>query len=77
MDPEHNGEENASVAYVAACPSTVANQAYIKRQLQSTMDGKPPPDYAGGLEMDETKFNGYTGHQGLSDEARAALGYNL
>jgi len=77
VDPEHNGDENASVTYVAACPSTAVNQAYIKHQLQSTRDGKPPPDYAEGLNTDETKFKGYTGHEGLSNEAKAALGYNL
>lgn len=77
VDPEHNGNENACVTYVAACPSTTANKAYVKRQLESTLAGKPPPDYADGLQLDETKFRGYTGHRDLNDEARAALGYNL
>ena len=77
VDPEHSGEENACVTYVAACPSTSVNKAYIKNQLQSTLAGKPPPDYADGLELDETKFKGYTGHQNLTDEARKALGYGL
>lgn len=77
VDPEHNGDESACAAYVAACPSTDVNKVYVKSQLQATLAGKPPPDYADGLELDETKFTGYTGHQNLTDEARAALGYNL
>lgn len=77
VDPEHNGDENASVVYIGACPSTAVNQVYIKSQLESTLTGKPPPDYAKDLSMDETNFKGYIGHQGLSSEAQAALGYNL
>ncbi|KAK4946420.1 hypothetical protein LTR10_014619 [Elasticomyces elasticus] len=77
VDPDHNGDESACVTYVAACPSTATNKAYIKSQLEYTLAGKPPPDYADGLKLDETRFSGYTGHQGLKDEARAALGYYL
>ncbi|KAK5065260.1 hypothetical protein LTR84_001098 [Exophiala bonariae] len=77
VDPDHDGDENASVIYIGSCPSTPVNQAYIKTQLQATLAGKPPPDYAEGLDTDETQFKGYVGHQGLSEEARGALGYGL
>jgi hypothetical protein len=75
VDPTYNGEnENACAIYVAKCPSTTVSQAYIKRQLQSTLAGKPPSDYASGLDTNETRFKGYVGHHGLPEEGRAALG---
>ncbi|EXJ82982.1 hypothetical protein A1O3_06799 [Capronia epimyces CBS 606.96] len=77
VDAVHNGRENASVAYIAACPKTESNIKYMKAQLQATREGRPPPDFAAGLILDERHFKGYRGHQGLSEAAKAALGYYL
>ncbi|PVH77665.1 DUF1479-domain-containing protein [Cadophora sp. DSE1049] len=77
VDAEHNGAENASVVYIAACPTTNANKAYVKRQLEEFLAGRPPPDYASDTKLDESTLDGYMGHQSLSEEAKSAFGYSL
>ena len=77
VDPEHQGASNAAVTYIAACPSTRINKAYVKDQLRATLAGRPPPDFAAVGELDETAFKGYVGHEGMSLEAKRALGYGL
>ncbi|KAL2203178.1 DUF1479-domain-containing protein [Sarocladium strictum] len=76
VDPVHEGEGDASVVYIAACPSTAKNKAYVKTQLEAALAGKPPPD-APGLEIDETKLKGYNGYDGVSEEGKAVLGFGL
>ena len=79
VDPLHKGTENAAVAYIAAVPTTRQNMDYIAKQLRCTLEGRAPPDYDDGMTneggLDERKFKGYVGHEGLSGEARRALGY--
>lgn len=77
MDSEHNGQHNASVAYVSACPTTQANTKYIKEQLASCLNGRPPPDFVTSTSLDETTLIGYKGLVGLGVDAKAALGFNL
>ncbi|KAG9252435.1 uncharacterized protein F5Z01DRAFT_690670 [Emericellopsis atlantica] len=77
VDTEHLGSNNASVAYIAACPSTPANKAYVKRQLEATLAGKPSPDYSAGNDLDETKLKGYVGLDHLTVEAKRAFGFDL
>ncbi|KAH6720823.1 hypothetical protein BKA61DRAFT_470893 [Leptodontidium sp. MPI-SDFR-AT-0119] len=77
VDSEHNGAENASVVYIAACPTTDANKVYVKSQLESFLAGRPPPDYASNTKLDESTLEGYTGHETLLIEAKMALGYGL
>ncbi|TDZ14653.1 Uncharacterized protein Cob_v012486 [Colletotrichum orbiculare MAFF 240422] len=77
VDPEHQGSENASAVYIAACPSTPNNKAYVKRQLEETRAGRPPPDYAEGNSLDERTLKGYDGLGSLSDEAKRAFGFEL
>ncbi|KAL5337422.1 hypothetical protein BJX70DRAFT_399725 [Aspergillus crustosus] len=77
VDTEHIGEDNASVAFIAACPTTRVNQAYIKKQLTATLEGRPAPDYADGNDLDETELNGYVGLDHLGEEARAAFGFSM
>ncbi|KAK7418774.1 hypothetical protein QQX98_003792 [Neonectria punicea] len=76
VDPEHNGDQDASVVYVAACPTTPKNKEYIKQQLRAALDGKGPPDCP-GLTVDETKFKGYKGFSDVSEEGKAVLGFPL
>ncbi|RMY98202.1 hypothetical protein D0862_07698 [Hortaea werneckii] len=77
VDPEHLGSQNASVVYIPACPSTPANSAYVRQQLDNILAGRPPPDFLGRL--DETTLKGYKSHKdlGLCSEARKAYGYDL
>ncbi|KAF6816748.1 DUF1479 domain protein [Colletotrichum plurivorum] len=77
VDPEHRGSENASVVYIAACPSTPSNKAYVKKQLEETRAGRPPPDHADGDGLDERSLKGYVGLEGLDDEAKRAFGFEL
>ncbi|KAM0282401.1 hypothetical protein ACHAQH_003082 [Verticillium albo-atrum] len=77
VDTEHMGKNNASVAFIAACPSTSANKAYVKKQLEAILAGKPSPDYSEGNDLDETRLKGYVGLTDLSDEAKKAFGFDL
>jgi len=77
VDTEHNGHENASVVYIAACPTTEANSKYVKKQLHAALSGQPPPDYADDSDLNETTLEGYTGYGGLREEAKRALGFYL
>ncbi|KAH6696782.1 hypothetical protein F5X68DRAFT_271941 [Plectosphaerella plurivora] len=77
VDTEHLGKDNASVVFIAACPSTPANKAYIKRQLECTLAGKPSPDYSADCHADETIFKGYVGLSRFTGDARRAFGFDL
>lgn len=77
MDPEQEGTGNASVVYIAACPTTTNNKAYVKKQLEATRAGRPAPDYAEGNDLDETTLKGYVGLDGFSAEAKRAFGFDL
>lgn len=79
VDRDHLGKTNAAVAFIAACPTTAVNKDYVKRQLLATLEGRPPSDYTEGNDnaLDETKLKGYKGLDGLSTEARKALGFEL
>ncbi len=76
VDPEHRGPHDASVAYIAACPTTRINKQYVKEQLQAALAGKPPPDSV-SLELNETTLKGYKGFDGLSEQGKTALGFHL
>ncbi|KAI0882881.1 DUF1479-domain-containing protein [Annulohypoxylon maeteangense] len=76
VDPEHNGEGDASVVYVAACPTTAINKAYIKTQLQAALLGKGPPD-SPNVDIDERNLKGYKGFVDISPEGKTVLGFDL
>jgi hypothetical protein len=77
VDPGHDGKENAAVVYVPACPTTSINKRYVKKQLERTLAGQAPPDFGDGSGTDESKYKGYKGHEGISEDARRAFGYYL
>ena len=77
VDTEHHGSNNASVVYIAACPTTETNKEYVRKQLASVQQGLPPPDYSADSDTDESKLQGYVGLDGLSTEAKAAYGFGL
>lgn len=76
VDPVHEGKGDASVVYVAACPTTPINKAYIKEQLAAALAGKSPPDST-SVTTNETTLKGYKGFDGVSDEGKTVLGFNL
>lgn len=65
------------MVYIAACPSTPSNKAYVKKQLEETRAGRPPPDHADGDGLDERSLKGYVGIEGLDDAAKRAFGFEL
>ncbi|KAG7406272.1 Uncharacterized protein YbiU [Fusarium oxysporum f. sp. rapae] len=77
VDTEHLGKNNASVAFIAACPTTPANEAYVREQLLATLEGRPSADYADGNDLDERTLKGYAGLDGLDAKARRAFGFHL
>ena len=76
VDPAHNGTQDASVVYIAACPTTNTNREYIKTQLQAALAGESPPDCL-GVAVHETGLVGYKGFDGVSEEGKKALGFPL
>ncbi|KAM5344120.1 hypothetical protein ACJ41O_012657 [Fusarium nematophilum] len=76
VDPEHLGDQDASVVYVAACPTTSRNKDYVKRQLEAALAGRGPPDCPGVM-TDETKLKGYKGYSEVSQAGKAVLGFGL
>jgi hypothetical protein len=76
VDPDQLGDQDASVVYIASCPTTPINKRYIKEQLEAALTGRSPPDCT-GVETDESKLKGYTGFSQVSEEGKAALGFGL
>jgi hypothetical protein len=78
VDPVHNGDENASVVYIPACPATPTNKAYNKKQLAAILSGQRPPDYVeDGEVLDERTLVGHLGLDDLTVEARKAWGFDV
>ncbi|KAL2206098.1 DUF1479-domain-containing protein [Sarocladium strictum] len=77
VDTDHLGKNNASVAFIGACPSTTINKRYVKKQLEATLAGHTSPDYSGDDDLDETTLKGYMGLGDLSAEAKKAFGFDL
>ena len=77
VEVEHNGDHEASVAYIAATPRTEENKNYIKRQLQDFLSGNPPEDFVRG--PGEANFKLYTGEAGIlgGEAGRRAMGFDL
>lgn len=77
VEVEHSGAEDASVAYIAATPTTPTNRRYIKQQLRDFLAGRPLEDFKRGA--DERKFKGFMGADGITniEAGRAAMGFGL
>lgn len=48
VDKVHGGKSDSSVLYIPACPLTEVNVAYMIRQRQAFLEGRPGPDFPGG-----------------------------
>lgn len=60
VDAEHIGTEDASVAYIAATPTTKINKEYMRRQYEFMVKGLSPPDFGSGA-IDESIMEGFQG----------------
>jgi hypothetical protein len=71
VEVDHLGDHDASVAYVAATPTTETNKTYMKKQAAAFMDGgRIPGDFTAGKVDKEGEFKGWAGEAGiLSGEA--------
>jgi hypothetical protein len=77
VEVDHNGDHEASVAYIAATPRTRENKSYIKRQLEDFLEGQPPEDFRSGSR--EKDFKLFTGDAGIlgGEAGRRAMGFDL
>ncbi|TVY84971.1 Uncharacterized protein LSUE1_G000846 [Lachnellula suecica] len=77
VETDHLGKHDSSVAYIAATPTTEANNAYMKRQAAAFMNGgKVPEDFTPGNVDHEGEFKGYVGEAGIlnGEAGRRAAG---
>jgi hypothetical protein len=78
VEVDHFGKHDASVAYVAATPTTENNVAYMKKQAEAFMDGgRAPGDFSAA--MKEGEFKGWLGGKPIlsGEEGRRAAGLML
>ena len=78
VEVEHHGDHDASVAYIAATPTTQENSRYIKEQLKDFLEGRPPVDFRSQRKKVsiEKDFKGYVGEKGILGEGgRKAMGF--
>ncbi|KAF3396401.1 putative protein YbiU [Penicillium rolfsii] len=73
VDPEHVGNVEASVAYIAATPTTRTNKEHMRAQYDRMVVGLSPPDYSDGV--DESKFKGFQGFEGKETLFKSLMGY--
>jgi hypothetical protein len=73
VDPDHRGKMEASVAYIAATPTTRLNTIQMRLQYEKMVAGLPPPDYQDGVE--ESKFAGFQGFKGQENLWKGLMGY--
>lgn len=73
VEPEHIGDEAASVAYIAAAPNTRINRDYMRRQFEMMAEGLPPEDFSYGV--DESKLDGFEGFKGNEEIFKQLMGY--
>lgn len=79
VEVEHLGDNDASVVYVAATPTTEMNKNYMRGQVKAFLDGgKVPVDFAGNypIERSEASFKGWVGEKGIlsGEQGRRAAG---
>lgn len=66
VEVDHFGNHDASVAYVAATPTTEMNKIYMKKQAEAFLDcGRVPEDFTAGNVEKEGDFKGWVGEGGI------------
>jgi hypothetical protein len=75
VEDAHRGKGYSNVMYIASLPACAKNDAYLKRQLPSFLDGKSPPDFpADNFEVD---FVGRATAEDLTGPGRSQMGLDL
>lgn len=78
VDTRHDGKQNAAVAYIAACPTTPINKAYVRKQLAAVLQGRRAPDYEeDGDILDERTLKGHCGLESIDVVGRRAFGFEI
>ncbi|KAL8832771.1 MAG: hypothetical protein Q9191_000041 [Dirinaria sp. TL-2023a] len=76
VDKIHAGKSDSSVMYIPACPLTVGNAEYLRRQREAFWEGAPGPDFPSGV--GETQHVGRLTPdfvmQNITPEAQRAMG---
>lgn len=49
VESEHRGSADSSVLYIPAAPLCEVNSEYLNNQRAQFLDGRPPPDFPGGV----------------------------
>jgi hypothetical protein len=75
VEDAHRGTGYSNVMYIASLPGCAKNDAYLKRQLPSFVDGESPPDFpADHFEVD---FAGRASVADLTPLGRSQMGVDL
>ncbi|MFP3794935.1 DUF1479 domain-containing protein [Paraburkholderia sp. SIMBA_027] len=75
VEDAHRGSGYSNVMYIASLPACAKNDAYLRRQLPSFIDGESPPDFpADHFEVD---FTGRASLDDLTAIGRAQMGVGL
>ena len=72
VENEHRGTGDSSVLYIPAAPLCEVNSHYLKNQRTQFLEGRPPPDFPGGVGESSHKDRGTV--DDLSDEGKRAMG---
>jgi hypothetical protein len=74
VEDAHRGKGYSNVMYIASAPACAKNDAYLKRQLSSFLEGKSPPDFpADHFEVD---FAGRATADDLTAAGRSQMGFD-
>jgi hypothetical protein len=74
VDPEHVGNDDASVVYIAATPTTATNKEYMQKQFAEMVRGLPPADHK-VQGSDESQYVGFQGFSAQPDLFRQLMGF--
>lgn len=79
VEIDHDGPNDASVAYVGATPSTPTNVAYMKEQVKAFVAGEVPLDFKRPHSGNESELKGWKGEEAIlsGEEGRRAMGFYL
>jgi hypothetical protein len=75
VEDAHRGKGYSNVMYIASLPGCAKNDAYLKRQLPSFLDGKSPPDFP--TDHFEVDFVGRATTEDLTALGRSQMGFDL
>lgn len=74
VEPEHRGQTDSSVLYIATCPMTAPSVEFLTRQRETALAYAPPPDYPDAGGKGESGLEGVTDWNSLSKDGMQAMG---